>query len=313
MATYKGISGFNIKSLSSDPSNLVEGEIWYNSTSGTLKVAPFVAAWASGGNLSTGRTLAGISGGTQTSSLAYAGYLGPANSNATEEYGGVSWTAGGNVNTARRSGAGVGIQTAALLCGGYSTTPTTLVEEYNGTSWSEETSIPTDLGAGAGTQTAGLIFGGTTSVSYNGTSWTEGTSLPTAMTGGTGLQTAALAVIPPPSGTTTLEWDGSSWATGGAYNTARPSGVGGMTSGIQTSAISAGTAAAPPAARVGGITEQYDGTSWATSSGTQGTARNSYMTSAANNTAALMAGGSPYTNATEEFTAVVTAETITTS
>ena len=40
MATYRGISGFNIKSLASDPSNLVEGEIWYNSTSGTLKVAP---------------------------------------------------------------------------------------------------------------------------------------------------------------------------------------------------------------------------------------------------------------------------------
>jgi hypothetical protein len=38
MATYKEIGGFNIKSLASDPANPLEGEMWYNSTSGTLKV-----------------------------------------------------------------------------------------------------------------------------------------------------------------------------------------------------------------------------------------------------------------------------------
>jgi len=38
MATYKEISGFNIKSLATDPANPVEGEMWFNSTSGTLKV-----------------------------------------------------------------------------------------------------------------------------------------------------------------------------------------------------------------------------------------------------------------------------------
>jgi len=38
MATYKEISGLNIKSLASDPANPLEGEMWYNSTSGTLKV-----------------------------------------------------------------------------------------------------------------------------------------------------------------------------------------------------------------------------------------------------------------------------------
>jgi len=38
MATYKEISGFNIKSLATDPANPLEGEMWYNSTSGTLKV-----------------------------------------------------------------------------------------------------------------------------------------------------------------------------------------------------------------------------------------------------------------------------------
>jgi len=38
MATYKEISGFNIKSLATDPANPLEGEMWYNSTSKTLKV-----------------------------------------------------------------------------------------------------------------------------------------------------------------------------------------------------------------------------------------------------------------------------------
>jgi hypothetical protein len=38
--------------------------------------------------------------------------------NATEEYDGSSWTAGGNLNTARTSLAGCGTQTAGLVFGG---------------------------------------------------------------------------------------------------------------------------------------------------------------------------------------------------
>ena len=37
MATYKGIKGFKVQNLASDPSNLVEGEVWYNSTTALLK------------------------------------------------------------------------------------------------------------------------------------------------------------------------------------------------------------------------------------------------------------------------------------
>jgi hypothetical protein len=50
MATYKGIKGFSIQNLSADPSNLIEGEMWYNSTSGVWKVeeATAAGAWASG-------------------------------------------------------------------------------------------------------------------------------------------------------------------------------------------------------------------------------------------------------------------------
>jgi len=35
MATYKGIKGFKTQSLGSDPSPLLEGQVWYN-TAGNL-------------------------------------------------------------------------------------------------------------------------------------------------------------------------------------------------------------------------------------------------------------------------------------
>jgi len=38
MATYKEIRGFTIKSLATDPANPLEGEVWFNSTSSTLKI-----------------------------------------------------------------------------------------------------------------------------------------------------------------------------------------------------------------------------------------------------------------------------------
>ena len=37
MSTYIVITGVSIRSVSSDPSNLQDGDFWYNSTSGTFK------------------------------------------------------------------------------------------------------------------------------------------------------------------------------------------------------------------------------------------------------------------------------------
>ena len=52
MATYRDIKGDPIETVATDPSNPLEGDIWYNTTSGTLKGLGFQsAAWASGGNL----------------------------------------------------------------------------------------------------------------------------------------------------------------------------------------------------------------------------------------------------------------------
>ena len=58
MATYKGIQGYSVQSLASDPSPTasVEGQLWYNSASNVWKISTAGAgAWASGGNLNVGK------------------------------------------------------------------------------------------------------------------------------------------------------------------------------------------------------------------------------------------------------------------
>jgi hypothetical protein len=68
MTTFKEISGQLIRTLSSDPANPQEGQIWYNSTIGVLKGYELGGAWASGGNLKQlGIHLGGA--GTQTAAV----------------------------------------------------------------------------------------------------------------------------------------------------------------------------------------------------------------------------------------------------
>jgi hypothetical protein len=57
MSTYYQIFGGKINVLSSDPSNPVEGQMWYNTTSEVLKyrVGLIPAAWSSGGTMGTAR------------------------------------------------------------------------------------------------------------------------------------------------------------------------------------------------------------------------------------------------------------------
>jgi hypothetical protein len=50
MAEYINIRGQNIEVVASDPANPTLGQIWYNSTSNTLKGQGFgTASWATGG------------------------------------------------------------------------------------------------------------------------------------------------------------------------------------------------------------------------------------------------------------------------
>jgi hypothetical protein len=92
MAEYINIKGQNIEVVASDPANPTIGQIWYNSTSNTLKGKAFqAAAWATGNSMGTARGIFG-SAGTQTAALGFGGYIqgsgGVAN---TEEYDGTSW------------------------------------------------------------------------------------------------------------------------------------------------------------------------------------------------------------------------------
>ena len=86
MATYKGINGFAVQSVASDPSPLDEGQVWYNNATYAFKLASVTTAgtFASGGNLNTARArLAGA--GTQTAGLGFGGFTTTSVAN-TEEY-----------------------------------------------------------------------------------------------------------------------------------------------------------------------------------------------------------------------------------
>ena len=102
MTTYKENIGTDITVVSSDPSNPLVGEVWYNTTTQKLKGYQQVLslAWSTGGNLNQGRT--GLSGaGTQTAGLGFGG-ASPPGSTAyvlTEQYDGSSWTEVNDMNT----------------------------------------------------------------------------------------------------------------------------------------------------------------------------------------------------------------------
>jgi hypothetical protein len=57
MAEYINIKGQNIEVVASDPANPTLGQIWYNSTSNTLKGGGVTTAgsWATGNNMNTAR------------------------------------------------------------------------------------------------------------------------------------------------------------------------------------------------------------------------------------------------------------------
>ena len=183
MTTYKDIKGTNIKVLSSDPP-ATTGQIWYNSTSETLKGYKLdVGSWSTSTDLPTGTfQLSGC--GTQTAALAFGGgNPGASVTTNTYEYNGSTWTGTGALNLAIKLGAGCGTQTAGLSFGGATAGGgrTNQTEEYNGSSWAVTNGLnsPVEKNAGCGTQTAGLSIGGempfdARAEEYNGSTWAIG-------------------------------------------------------------------------------------------------------------------------------------------
>ena len=75
-----------------------------------------------------------------------------------------AWSSGNNMNTDRWGLSGAGIQTAAIAIDGLNPNVTDVVEQYNGSTWTEITENNTgrnDAAAG-GTSTATIFFGGYT-------------------------------------------------------------------------------------------------------------------------------------------------------
>ena len=227
MAEYKDIHGTNIETVTSDPSNPIVGQMWYNSTSRTLKGFILSAAsWASGGNFNADGHFQAGGAGIQTAGLITGGgstWPGVGLIADTETYNGSSWTEVNNLNSSKRNMSGLGLTTAALICGGG---PPAKVdtETWNGTSWTEVNNLNTakDNNPGVtGILTAGIAFAGegspgakiTNAETFNGTSWTEIADLNTngrEGVAGSGSQTSALA-----SGGSTVNvelWNGSSWS-----------------------------------------------------------------------------------------------------
>ena len=141
MATYKEIHGTVIETVTSDPSNPVNGQVWYNSTDQVLKgfTSNPAGSWASGGDLNTAKNYLGATKtGSQTASLVFGGTPPTNGLTENESYNGSAWTELADLNTGRYAPGGAGSTTAALAFGG-ETSPGKKdeTETWNGSSWTE--------------------------------------------------------------------------------------------------------------------------------------------------------------------------------
>ena len=307
MANYKDIHGTNIETVTSDPDNPVNGQVWYNSTDQALKGSASnpAGSWATGGTLNTSRRrFTGT--GTQTSALGFGG--GPPATGKTEAYNGTSWTEVSDLNTARRELGGSGASnTSALAFGGFTSPPDSMkneTENYNGSSWTEVNNL----------NTARFAFGGYVIPStsdltevWNGSSWTEVNDLNSSrrLLFGDGTSTSALAIGGwNPAQALTESWNGTNWTEVADLNTARYAAGAAATDSTGALVFGGHNGSAEVA-----VTEKWNGSSW-TEVVDISTARAYVGQAGTGSTSALIYGGqvpgSPATtNATEEFTSPV--------
>ena len=127
MATYRDIKGDSIETVATDPSNPILGDIWYNTTSGTIKGLGFsTAAWASGGAAPRGHA-SGMMAGSHTDAMMWGGDTGggyPGWTTTSHSYNGSSWSAEGSIpNAVAASGQAGANHTTAIMWGGYKPAP----------------------------------------------------------------------------------------------------------------------------------------------------------------------------------------------
>ena len=296
MTTYKGINGTAVQNFAGDPTNPIEGQVWYDSVAATFQYSSVTTAgaWSTGGNLNTARYFAQNGAGTQTTALVFGGQT-PTSTAITESYNGSAWTEVNDLNTVRFGTGAGGTQTSALLAGGQAPSPvnSTSSESWNGTSWTATPSL--NLGrqylAGAiDVNTAGIVFGGLIAPGFtnaraetelwNGSVWAEVNDLNTARRSlpGVGSSIAGLAMGGYNTAATavanTESYNGTCWA-----EVADQSTVGGASFGTQSSALK----------NNGTTTEIWNGTSWSTTTSASSPASN--RSGVGTSSLGLLAGG----------------------
>ena len=216
-----------------------------------------------------------------------------------------SWSAGGNLSSARTNGCAGGLQSSALYAGGGS--PGGATELYNGTAWTGSGAMNTNRFGhrGAGTQTSYIMAGNDPSnvaESFNGSSWTTEAVYPSSvsMIGASGTDAAAVFF----GGgtrqlTATVYWNGSSWSDQSVANQGGAANNGPMGASQSDALFLSGTSLGSPA--LIGRTQIWNGSSW-TSQGTASLQKDSRMNMSQSSTYAVSAGGrSPYSVVTELF------------
>ena len=331
MATFKEIRGQLIRKYTTNPANPLEGQMWYNSTTGTLKgVVMSTAAWVSGGGLnnptrgsnsSFGSTPAGVMVGGTTPT-------GPITAN-TELYDGTTWTANPNACPVSIGyGTGGGPQTAGIICSGETPPGSgTSTLKFNGSAWvsAPARATGTQNAIGIGTQDSFIQVGGSFPPSwtvlsvvetFNDVAWsTEPNSYPGPIEKGFIGGTAAAATIgggtPNPTGASNT-WNGSAWTAAPVLSFGER--YAGAWAGTSTDAFQIGGYDTPS----GGYTDVgvFDGTTWAaTASTATGTSDGSAAGQTGGPGGVIKMGGDYGTQTTcEEFNAAVAeTQTLTTS
>jgi len=308
MAEYIGIKGATIQSLASDPSPLIEGQVWYNTTSAVLKGTDNTGpgTWASGNAPSTNRDGVG-SAGTNTAGLQFGGYTDSPAAIAllTETYDGSTWTEVGDLTTGGSYGMGCGTQTAAFFAGASSPLSSALAETWNGSSWTAGPAFLTARygGGGGGITTSAVYTGGwkapghsNDSETWDGTSWTEGNNSNTARnyvysSGSSSSDAMISGGSTPGSVAQSLveTYNGTSWTeTTNLPETMKEGG--GMGTGSTSSIVFGGISASSP---LSAQSRTWNGSAW-TEVGNLGTARQtSNQGGNTGGTGAFCLGGGP--------------------
>ena len=348
MATYYDIFGQKVQYLSSDPSDVQEGQVWYNSTSNTAKVQSVTAveAWSSGGNRNNAITSQPGGGGTATDTLSFGGYQPPSNpapipsggtgySALSESYDGSAWTVTNPLNNGRSGIVAFGASSASsVAANGYADSPGGIfylnsTEGFDGSTWTNLNNSNTNKegGTGSGIQNAGFACTGaqphgagnegTANETWDGTCWTtaNATTFATQRAGSAGTLGAAVIAggqigYPQSYLSTAAEWDGTCWSSA----TSLPGTRAGMskTRSPQVAAVMFGGYAGTATPLLRNL--NYDGAAWTTGA-TMARPASDGAGASGDSSGLIAAGGGNYTTTTEEYLGAGVAETktITTS